>query len=83
MEMEDRERLLSVFRKCLNLEQGVDPVTIKYGETKGWKSLAHMSLVAAIEDEFNIMLDTADVLDMSSFDKAVQLVDKYQRSSAA
>ena len=74
-----RDKLLSVFKKSLTLDRGIDPATIKYGETRGWKSLAHMSLVAAIENEFDVMLDTADVLDMSSFEKAVQIVDKYRQ----
>ncbi|ACM92125.1 hypothetical protein NAMH_1601 [Nautilia profundicola AmH] len=36
-----------------------------------------MTLVAAIEDEFDIMLDTDDIIDMSSFAKAKEIVAKY------
>ena len=35
-----------------------------------------MTLVAAIEDEFDIMLETDDVVDMSSFRKAIEIVEK-------
>jgi len=35
-----------------------------------------MSLVAAIEDEFGVMIDTDDVIDMSSFDKAREILSK-------
>jgi hypothetical protein len=33
--------------------------------------------VAAIDDAFEIMMDTDDVLDMSSFKKAKELLGKY------
>ena len=36
-----------------------------------------MRLVAALETEFDIMLDTDDVLDLASFAKAVEILRKY------
>jgi acyl carrier protein len=47
-----------------------------YG-SNGWDSVAHMKLIAAIENEFDIMLDTDDVIDMSSFKKAKEIIAKY------
>jgi len=39
--------------------------------------VAHMALVAAIDQTFEIMLETEDVLDLSSFAKAKGIVAKY------
>ncbi|MFE5278869.1 hypothetical protein [Bacillus cereus] len=36
-----------------------------------------MALVAEIDDQFDIMLDTDDVLDLSSFAKAKEILQKY------
>ena len=36
-----------------------------------------MTLVAAIEDSFDVMLDTDDIIDMSSFEKAQTILKKY------
>jgi acyl carrier protein len=36
-----------------------------------------MSIVAKIEDTFNIMLDIDDILDMNSFGKAKEILSKY------
>ena len=49
-----------------------------YQETKNWDSIAHMTLVAGLEEAFDCMLDTDDILDMSSFNKAVEIMAKYQ-----
>jgi acyl carrier protein len=37
-----------------------------------------MSLIAAIEDEFSIMIDTDDVINLSSFTEAVRILGKYE-----
>ena len=39
---------------------------LSYNEIPQWDSLAHMTLVAKIEEEFDVMLDTNEILDMSS-----------------
>ncbi len=36
-----------------------------------------MALVAALDDAFSIMLDTDDVIDMSSYKKAKEILSKY------
>jgi len=70
------EQLRSIFKESLELEDGVIVDMMEYN-TRKWDSVAHMALVAAIEDGFSIMLETDDVLDMSSFSKAVEILDKY------
>jgi acyl carrier protein len=37
-----------------------------------------MTLVAALEDRFDVMLDSEDILEMSSYHKVVEIMDKYQ-----
>ena len=36
-----------------------------------------MQLVAALEDAFDIMLDTDDIIDLSSYDKGKEILAKY------
>jgi acyl carrier protein len=36
-----------------------------------------MILVAAIESEFDTMLETDDILEMSNFEKTVSIMSKY------
>jgi acyl carrier protein len=71
------DRLRGVFRTALELPADADVDTLEYRGIEKWDSLAHMSLIAAIEDEFDIMIDTDDVIDMSSFTKAREIVGKY------
>jgi acyl carrier protein len=36
-----------------------------------------MSLITSLEDEFDIMMDTEDVIDFSSFEKGIEIMGKY------
>ena len=77
--MEDK--ILAVFKETLNLPNDVDSATLKYNETEGWDSLAHMRIVAGLEEAFDCMLETNDILDMSSFEVAITIMKKYDESN--
>jgi len=68
------DRLRRVFVDTLELTPSVDVEELKYRDIDAWDSLGHMSLVAAIEDEFDVQLDTEQVIDMSSFKVAVDML---------
>jgi hypothetical protein len=50
---------------------------LKYQDIENWDSVGHMSLVATIEDAFEIMLDTDDIIDISSYEKGMEILRKY------
>lgn len=64
---------------CESLEISEDQLAgLKYQGTELWDSVGHMTLVAAIEDAFNIMMETDDIVDLSSYEKGKQILsEKY------
>ena len=70
-------RLRGAFQEALSVDPAVTFEELAYGVTEGWDSVAHMALVAAIENAFEIMLDTDEVIDMSSYPKAREIVRKH------
>jgi acyl carrier protein len=76
----DRSQLEALFTDVLDLPPDVDWSTVRYQETERWDSLAHMAIVAELEDRLGIMLDTDDVIDLSSFEKAIEILGKYDVS---
>ena len=73
----NHEKLIQAFSTGL----GIDPARVSdeltYNTIEEWDSTAHMILVAELENQFNIMLDTDDIIDMSSVSKAKQIIEKY------
>ena len=60
---------------AINLSDISDALT--YQSIPQWDSVAHMTLIAAVEDEYGIMLDTDDIIDMSSVAKVKAILQKY------
>lgn len=50
---------------------------LEYQGIQQWDSVGHMGLMAAIEDEFDIMMDTDDIIDFSSYEKGKEILAKY------
>jgi len=61
----------------MKIPADVDWSEVKYQQTEGWDSLAHMAMVGEIEDRCGIMLETDDVIDMSSYEIAIEILKKY------
>ena len=71
------ERVFAQFKDVIDLPDDVDREQLLYGDFPGWDSVAHMTLIAALETEFDCMLEMDDILDMSSFAKSVEIMGKY------
>jgi acyl carrier protein len=68
------EKLRNAFVNALGASPDSDFESMAYGQTPGWDSIAHMALISEIESAFDIMLATDDVIGMSSFVKAKEIV---------
>ena len=51
---------------------------LAYQEIPEWDSVGHMQLIAALEDAFDIMFDTDDIIDFSSYEKGKEFMAKYE-----
>jgi len=69
-----------VFIEILGLEEPIDWANVKYQETERWDSLGHMAIVAELEDRFDVMLETDDILNMSSYERALEILAKHGTS---
>lgn len=51
---------------------------LAYLSSPAWDSIGHMELIAALEDAFDIMMDTDDIIDFSSYVKGKEILKKYE-----
>lgn len=78
--MSNVEKLKTVFVQELQIQPSEYSDTLSYGQHPKWDSVAHMALIAELENTFDIMLDTDDIVDMSSVAKAKEILGKYDVS---
>lgn len=76
MDPQRMTRLQAIFREFFELPPGADVSQLQAGVTEKWDSLAHVELVAAIESEFGLSIDLADSLEMTSYQRAVELLNR-------
>ncbi|MCK1986512.1 acyl carrier protein [Lysinibacillus fusiformis] len=75
--MTNEEKLRGIFAEALGIDINQVTENLAYNTIAEWDSIAHMALIAEIDDQFDTMLDTDDVLDMSTFSKAKEILAKY------
>lgn len=74
--MTNKEKYVEVFKTSLDIKE--EQLTgLKYQDIPTWDSVGHMGLVAELEDAFDIMMETDDIIDFSSFEKGVEILRKY------
>lgn len=74
--MNNLEKYNSVFCETLQVEES-QLKNLEYQGVELWDSVGHMTLMAALEDAFDIMLDTDDIVDFSSYAKGKEILKKY------
>jgi acyl carrier protein len=77
MSAEQNTALIKAFAESLQIDSARVIDELAYNSIPEWDSVAHMTLIAEIEGAFDIMLDTNDVIDMSSVGKAREILRKY------
>lgn len=50
---------------------------LEYNAIPEWDSIGHMSLMAALEETFDIAMETDDIVEFSSFKKGIEIMKKY------
>ncbi len=67
--MSNLETYNQAFIDSLQLTEDQLGAELVYESVPTWDSVGHMELMAALEDAFDIMMETDDIIDFSSYEK--------------
>lgn len=70
-------QLEQIFSDALGIELEQVSDALSYQGIPQWDSVAHMGLIAQLEDHYGVLLDTDDIIDMSSVAKAREILTKH------
>lgn len=73
----NQQILIDGFAAGLAIPQEQVTDDLAYNSIPQWDSIAHMTLVAELESRFDVMMDTDDIIDMSSVAKSRDILCKY------
>ena len=76
--MTNLEKYDNCFKEVFKIDQDKLTDELKYQSIETWDSVGHMMLMSMLETEFDIMLETEDILVFESYPKGKQiLTEKY------
>lgn len=70
-------RYNTVFKNTFEVGDDALNEKLTYQSVGTWDSVGHMTLIANLEDEFNIMMEMEDIVDFSSYQAGKELLKKY------
>ena len=75
--MSNKKKYRDIFIQSLSIDEKKFNEKIKYNEISEWDSIGHMTLMSVLEEKFSISMDTDDIVDFSSFEKGIEILEKY------
>ena len=75
--MTNLEKYKNAFVEGLGISADKAAEGLEYQAIPEWDSVGHMGLIACLEEAFDIMMDTDDIIDFSSYAKGIEILKKY------
>lgn len=75
--MNNLERYNKIFAETFNVDLSLLNDDFKSETVSIWDSVSQLSLVTSLEDEFDVMLDSEDILDFKSYALGKEILSKY------
>ena len=75
--MNNLDKYKNVFKNIFEIEE-IALKNLNYQDIPQWDSLGHMSMIGALEEEFDIMFEMDDIIEFSSFEKGIETLKKYK-----
>ena len=75
--MTNLEKYEKAFVESFEIDKTQIGAELVYQSVPLWDSVGHRGLIAALEDEFDIMLEMDDVVNFGSYDIGKEILAKY------
>ena len=76
--MNSKQKYNQIFIEIFSIDESVLGDDLVYNTIPAWDSIGHMAMIAGIEDAFDIMMETDDIIDFSSYKKGFEILAKYE-----
>tara|TARA_B100001971_G_C17715247_1_gene298470 strand:+ start:145 stop:405 length:261 start_codon:yes stop_codon:yes gene_type:complete len=73
----NKQKYNNVFIESFSISKNALEKDLSYNSIPEWDSIGHMSLIAVLEEVFDIMMEMDDIIDFSSYKKGFEIIGKY------
>ena len=75
--MDNLQKYKDVFVNVFGVNESVLNEGFTFNDVARWDSVAHLSLISELEDAFDVMFESNDILHYGSFLNGIEILKKY------
>lgn len=75
--MTNLEKYNRIFMDALGVKEDALNESFTFKAVPKWDSVAHLSLISELEDAFDIMFDSEDILHYESYENGKKILKRY------
>ncbi len=75
--MSNMEKYTNVFTEVFGVDASVLDSGFTFENVEEWDSLSHLTLISELEETFDIMFETDDILHFGGFMNGIDILKKY------
>ena len=75
--MENLKKYNDVFCRVLSVNVSALNEKFTFKDVPQWDSVAHLSLISELEDEFDVLFDSDDILHYGSYLNGIEILKRY------
>ena len=77
--MDNKSKYDRVFLESFSIKEDQLSDNLEYNSIPEWDSVGHMSMIALLEETFDIALEMDDIIDFSSYNTGIKIMKKYKK----
>ena len=75
--MNNREKYTQIFVDIFSVDEDELNDDFTFKAVENWDSLTHLTLIGELEDTFDVMFETDDILHFGGFMNGMEILKKY------
>ena len=76
--MDNKDKYKNAFIEAFSIDENKLKKNLEYNTIPEWDSIGHMTLIGNLEEAFKISMETDDIIDLSSYNKGLEILKKYK-----
>lgn len=75
--MSNKEKYQNIFMTIFNVDTEELNDTFNFKDVEKWDSLTHLTLISELEDAFDVMFETDDILHFGGYENGLKILTRY------
>lgn len=75
--MSNLEKYNAIFCRVMGVDESILNERFTFKDVPQWDSVAHLSLISELEDEFDVFFESEDILHYGSYLNGIKILKQY------